>query len=65
MNVIVQHEDKIAENKEISINDEHFDVPGWINLHVGEETVEVHVTELNRALLPFLESYHRQMEEVK
>lgn len=63
MKVIVQAEDETAENKEISINNEYFDVQGWVNLTVGDTTVEVHVSELHRACLPFLDEYYQSKED--
>lgn len=63
MKVILQKKDEIAGQRGISIDDEYFDVSGWINLMVGDEAVEVFVAELNRALLPFLDQYYRDKEQ--
>lgn len=65
MNVVIQKSDEIAEHLEVSINDERFDVQGWVNLRVGDTVVEIHIKDLFRACLPFLDSYERDRETLR
>lgn len=63
MQIIVQREDDIAEHLEISLNDEGFNVPGWVTLKVGNQTEDVHIDELHHACIALYSKYRNQLDK--
>ena len=44
--------------KEIYLDDDGFDVPGWITLSIdGGDEIELHITELKPAVMSFFNKY--------
>lgn len=63
MKIILQEEDEHAEHKEVSIDDEGFNVPGWLTLKVGNQTEDVHIDELHHACIALYSKYRNQLDK--
>jgi hypothetical protein len=49
--------------KILELNDESFDADGWLELSIGSENINLHITTLMPAIIAFDAKYSRSKEE--
>lgn len=60
MKIVISTANEVSQ--EISLDDEPFDIAGWIGIYEGEiEIGEVHLNELYPAVLAFMERYNKRI----
>lgn len=51
--------------KKLEISDESFQVPGFVELNIGQETIDLHITDLMPAFIAFDAKYSKMKETDK
>lgn len=63
MKVILPVEfDHIPDKGELILSDDHYDVVGFIDIRIGDQSAVIHVTDLMPAVVAFDAKYSRSRE---
>ena len=60
MKIILQEENEVNADVVVSLDDEGFDVPGWVTIRVGAQLQSVHIDELYHASIALYSKYRNQ-----